>query len=50
MSRASVVAELAAEIARLHAGHPVRVGIDGVDGVGKTCLADELVPEISRLG
>ena len=31
-------------------GHPVRVGIDGVDGAGKTRLADELVEPVRRLG
>jgi uridine kinase len=30
--------------------HPTRVGIDGVDGVGKTTLADELVEPLVRMG
>ncbi|MHB8141980.1 MAG: nucleoside/nucleotide kinase family protein [Vulcanimicrobiaceae bacterium] len=30
--------------------HPLRVAIDGVDGAGKTTLADELVPYIERHG
>ena len=40
--RASFLDKLAERIARVRKPHPVRVGIDGVDGAGKTFLADEL--------
>ena len=30
------------ELIKLNIAHPVRVGIDGVDGAGKTCFADSL--------
>jgi uridine kinase len=41
---------LADLIARLERPHPTRVAIDGVDGAGKTTLADELVPLLERRG
>ena len=37
-------------IAAVRLAHPTRVGIDGVDGAGKTALADELVPPLERMG
>lgn len=37
-------------IARRDRPHPVRVGIDGIDGSGKTHLADELVAPLQALG
>jgi len=49
-ARAACVEELAAAIANLRLGHPTRVALDGVDGVGKTTLADELVVPLRRLG
>jgi hypothetical protein len=36
--RAALLATLAADIAALGPGHPVRVAIDGVDAAGKTTL------------
>jgi uridine kinase len=39
-----VLNELAAVIAKIELDRPLRVGIDGVDGAGKTTLADELAP------
>jgi uridine kinase len=50
MSRADRIDELAAAIVAARPGHPTRVGIDGVDGSGKTTLADELVEPIRRAG
>lgn len=41
---------LAERIARVNRLHPVRVAIDGVDGVGKTTLADQLVDPVRRHG
>lgn len=37
-------------IASREVGHPLRVAVDGPDGAGKTCLADELAEEIRRIG
>lgn len=41
---------LAERIARVVRPHPVRVAIDGVDGVGKTTFADELAGAVSIHG
>ena len=41
---------IAAQIAEVRRGHTVRVAIDGVDGAGKTTLADELAPLLVRMG
>lgn len=41
---------LAEKIAAVHRPHPVRVAVDGVDAVGKTMLANELVKPIRRRG
>jgi uridine kinase len=49
-SRASVLERLAAAIAAVRLDHPTRVAIDGVDGAGKTTLADELVEPLRRTG
>ncbi|HEV8297589.1 MAG TPA: hypothetical protein VGQ20_09835 [Acidimicrobiales bacterium] len=48
--RASVLTTLAARLLRVRAPHAVRVAIDGVDGSGKTVLADELQPLIETAG
>jgi uridine kinase len=48
--RVACVDELAAALAALRLEHPTRVALDGVDGVGKTMLADELVAPVRRLG
>jgi uridine kinase len=47
--RANVIEQLAASIGALRLSHPTRVAIDGVDGSGKTTLADELVAPVRRL-
>jgi putative protein kinase ArgK-like GTPase of G3E family len=48
-SRASVLEQLAAAIAAVRLDR-TRVAIDGVDGAGKTTLADELVEPLRRTG
>jgi uridine kinase len=50
MSRAERIDELATAIVAARPVHPTRVAIDGVDGSGKTTLADELVEPIRRAG
>jgi uridine kinase len=50
MSRTAYLKALAAAITDVQSGHPIRVAIDGVDGSGKTVLADELVAFIRRAG
>jgi uridine kinase len=50
MKRAAFIDEAADRICSVQRDHPVRVGIDGVDGVGKTMLADELVSPIRDRG
>lgn len=50
MERTVVLSQLADAIVRMKVDHPVRVAIDGVDGAGKTTLADELVPFIEGRG
>ena len=47
---ASLLARLAATIAELHPDRIVRVAIDGVDGSGKTTLADALAPVVAARG
>lgn len=49
-TRAAVLEQLAAAIAGVRLDHPTRVAIDGVDGSGKTTLADELVEPLRRVG
>jgi uridine kinase len=48
--RETVLRVLADAIVRIQRSHPTRVAIDGVDGAGKTTLADELVPFLERFG
>ena len=50
MKRSELLERLADLITAVQRPHPVRVGIDGVDGAGKTMLADELVAPIQRRG
>lgn len=50
MQRASCIAKLAAAIMGLRLEHPVRVAIDGVDGAGKTMLAEELAEALRKAG
>jgi uridine kinase len=46
VTRAQVIDDLAAHIARLRMPHPTRVAIDGRLAAGKTMLADELAAHI----
>jgi uridine kinase len=50
VTRTACLDELAAAIVAVQLDHPTRVAIDGVDGSGKTTLADELVEPIRRAG
>ena len=50
MTRSSMLEELAALIAEIRLSHPLRVAINGVDGAGKTILADELVEPLRSHG
>ena len=50
MTRGACIARLASMIAAVERPHPARVALDGVDGAGKTHLADELVGPLSRSG
>jgi uridine kinase len=47
-ARAAILDELAAALLVIRRDHPTRVALDGVDGVGKTTLADELVTPLRR--
>lgn len=48
--RSACIQELAATIAAVQRDHPARIAIDGVDGSGKTTLANELVSPILGTG
>jgi uridine kinase len=48
--RDAVLAIVCERILAVRRPHPVRVAVDGVDGAGKTTLADELAPLIERRG
>jgi len=50
MTRSTCIEQLATAIAAVQVTHPTRVAIDGVDGVGKTSLAEELVAPLARKG
>ena len=50
MERTALLEVLADRITGILHPHPIRVAVDGVDGVGKTTLADELVDPIQRRG
>ena len=50
MKRAMLIEMLTVKILGLSCPHPVRVAIDGVDGVGKTKLTDELADNLSACG
>jgi uridine kinase len=50
MDRSRCLSELVAVIVHRHRSHPTRVAIDGVDGVGKTTLADELAESLRAAG
>lgn len=49
-SQASLLARLSETIAGLHPDRRIRIAIDGVDGAGKTMLADALAPHIVARG
>jgi uridine kinase len=49
-AHASLLARLAAAVAGLHPDRRIRVAIDGVDGAGKTTLADALAPLVAAKG
>ena len=50
MERSALLELLVENIAGVTRPHPVRAAIDGVDGVGKTTLANELVDPLRRRG
>ena len=50
MTRMALLDTLADTITSVVRPHPIRVAIDGVDGVGKTTLADELVEPLRHRG
>jgi uridine kinase len=50
MTRSAVLDEVARRLCERAPGHPLRVGIDGVCGVGKSTFADELVTRIAARG
>jgi uridine kinase len=50
MNRPALLEALADRIAAVVRPHPLRVAIDGVDGVGKTTLANQLVDPLRHRG
>src|SRR5262245_11296876 len=50
MKRATLIEVMAERIVSVTRPHPVRVAIDGVHGVGKAVLADELAGPVSNRG
>ena len=46
----SLLCRIAATIVALHPERIIRVAIDGVDGAGKTTLADALAPVVAAQG
>ncbi|CAN7638585.1 uridine kinase [Bradyrhizobium sp. LjRoot220] len=49
-AHATLLNRLAAAIVALHPGRIIRVAIDGVDGAGKTTLADAVAPLVAAQG
>jgi uridine kinase len=49
-AHASLLSRIAAAIVALHPERIVRIAIDGVDGAGKTTLADALAPLVAAQG
>lgn len=45
-----MLVEIAASVAELHPDRVIRVGVDGVDGAGKTTFADEVAAAITLWG
>lgn len=50
MERTLLMTRLAAHLAAQWPGHPLRVGVDGPSGVGKTTFADELAEAVRAAG
>ncbi len=50
LTRSKLLQYIADRIGRISLSHPVRVGIDGADGAGKTRLADDLAPLVESMG
>ena len=50
MDRAELLEQVASIISEIDLSHPIRVAIDGIDGAGKTTLADELMSPVERQG
>ncbi|MGY4644721.1 uridine kinase [Cellulomonas sp. URHB0016] len=50
MTRDTVLAAVARHLADRDPGHPLRVGVDGVCGAGKSTFADELAQHVTSLG
>lgn len=50
MVRTHVLRAIGVRLAALPSGHPLRVGIDGVDASGKTSFANELAAVLTELG
>lgn len=48
--RAELLADVATHLLRRSPGHPLRVGVDGVVGAGKSTFARELVEELATMG
>lgn len=46
MFSSAVLERVSAHIARLKRAHPLRIGIDGIDGAGKTTLANALADDL----
>ena len=49
-ARANVLAEVADHLVRRDVGHPLRVGVDGVCGIGKSRFADDLAATVHERG
>ena len=49
-AHASLLARLAGAVAGCHSNRRVRIAIDGVDGAGKTTLANALAPLVAAKG
>lgn len=50
MTRSHCIGQLATTVASIRLDRPTRVGIDGVDGAGKTTLAGELAERLASTG
>ncbi len=50
MERGELLRRLAAQLAERRPGHPLRVGIDGPSGVGKTTFAGDLASAVRATG